>query len=187
MNYIKKLIKNRQKLILAISVLIILVISIVIIIPKLATKTAASNEIGRAKFSEIASCFSKQGNEVQPCLDNFIINYAGTKSIQSLLAELELARTQNTLIENQCHPIAHSIGRYAFQKYNNVGDSFQACDQTCHAGCYHGVLERMFFNGDDISTVNRHVAINTLKQKIASTCTSANLINPSFSLQRSSL
>ena len=69
-----------------------------------------------------------------------------------------------------CHPVVHAIGRETYRLKGNIHDSFSACDQTCHSGCYHGSVER-FLRGDNIyAQIDKHPSTAELKQKAAVAC-----------------
>ncbi len=73
-------------------------------------------------------------------------------------------------IRRDCHPIVHAIGRETYRVKGDIHNSFGACDQTCHSGCYHGSVER-FLRGENIyADINKHPATTELKQKAASAC-----------------
>jgi hypothetical protein len=130
------------------------------------------------KFGRVLSCFSN-GSTDRQCLDTFVAEYAGTSTTRELLADLELSRTQDTTIENQCHPIAHAIGRYTYQKFGNVGDAFLACDQSCHSGCYHGVMERLFYTPEQIAAGVKHLTFADMEKKVPGICDDENFSDPS--------
>jgi hypothetical protein len=131
-------------------------------------------------FSGIADCLNNSGGwaNVNQCYDQFIHNYAGDTSIKQLLGDLETLRAQNPAVETGCHPIAHAIGRYAYQKHGNVGDAFENCDYTCHSGCYHGVMERTFYTDEQISAGVQHVTYDQLAGKIPTICSADKFSNP---------
>ncbi len=124
-----------------------------------------------SEFSNISYCLDLNSQNKVECLDEFIQAYSDRKSIQEMLNALENARSENSFIEDQCHPISHAIGRYTLDVYNNnVGDAFEACDFTCHSGCYHGVMERLFFK-DELEDGNlRHLDYETMQEKIPGIC-----------------
>lgn len=129
---------------------------------------------------EIIDCLDNEDS--QKCMDDFILNYSQSREIKDILAESENARLINSSFEASCHPITHSIGRVTFQKFGNVGDAFEACDQSCHSGCYHGVMERLFYGDEDLNDSTKHLSYEDMKEKIPGICSSANFRNPSNSV-----
>ena len=128
-------------------------------------------------FLKIKDCFVQSDPKV--CLDNFISGYAvNNPETKIILNAMEVARTQDSGIENDCHNIAHAIGRYTYKKYSNIGDAFNACDQSCHSGCYHGVMERMFYSDEEIST-KTHLTFKDIEAKMPGVCDSSKFSNPS--------
>jgi hypothetical protein len=73
-------------------------------------------------------------------------------------------------LRRDCHPVVHAVGRETFRSRGNIHDSFSACDQTCHSGCYHGSVER-FLRGDQIyAQASTHPSQRELREKAASAC-----------------
>lgn len=58
------------------------------------------------------------------------------ETTRELLGEMEAARGVSTIIETQCHSIAHAIGRHSYAQTRLVPQSFDSCDESCHSGCY---------------------------------------------------
>ena len=104
------------------------------------------------------------------CLDNLFREALRTHSTLETLQLIDRFETQDADLRRDCHPVVHSIGRETFRLKGNIHDSFLACDQTCHSGCYHGSVER-FLRGDDIyAQTNTHPSQAELKRKAASAC-----------------
>ena len=66
--------------------------------------------------------------------------------------------------------MVHAIGRETFRLKGTIHDSFAACDETCHSGCYHGSVERFLLGDDVYAQPGRHPSQSGLKQKAASAC-----------------
>lgn len=131
-------------------------------------------------LAKILDCIPLSDAERQKCLDKFVGDYADTtnKSTKQILSDLETLRNQNSAVESECHVISHSIGRYTYTKYNNVGDAFEACDLTCNSGCYHGIMERMFFSDGDLEEGTQHLSYEKLAEKAPHICDRSRFDNP---------
>lgn len=116
----------------------------------------------------IKSCMSrKDGAE---CLDTLFREALKKHSTVDALRLIQRLEKEDPDIRRACHPIVHAIGRETFRIKGNIHDSFTACDQTCHSGCYHGSVER-FLRGENIyAEVNKHPSTAELKQKTAIAC-----------------
>lgn len=127
-------------------------------------------------FAQITACFDVPAADEQACLDEFITAYALDTGLDTrgLLAEMERARQEDITINGACHPIAHAIGRWTFQELGQVGDSFNACDQSCHSGCFHGVMERLFTGGSS----NGHISVDELRARVPTICADENFEDP---------
>ncbi|MEP7103691.1 MAG: hypothetical protein ABI721_03215 [Candidatus Dojkabacteria bacterium] len=136
---------------------------------------------GTMDMTKVEECFSKSEDEQQKCLDDFMVSYfQGTgETTKQVLADLEAARSTSTTIENDCHPIVHAIGRLTYKLKGNIGDAFEACDQTCHSGCYHGVMERLFYSDTELSSDYKHLTYDDMKEKIPGICDKDKFKNPS--------
>lgn len=83
---------------------------------------------------------------------------------------IERFEAEDSELRRDCHPVVHAIGRETYRIKGNIHDSFLACDQTCHSGCYHGSVER-FLRGDDIyAQIDKHPSTAELKQKASIAC-----------------
>jgi len=115
----------------------------------------------------------------QVCLDEFIEKYAGkSRTTKDLLAEMERSRNISDTIEIECHPISHAIGRWTLVSMGTVGDAFDACDQSCHSGCYHGVMERMFIDEVDLERDIQHLSMKDMEKVIPTMCSPDKFSNP---------
>jgi len=104
------------------------------------------------------------------CLDNLFREALKTHSTLEVLQLIDRFEAQDAELRRDCHPVVHAVGRETFRLKTTIHDSFAACDQTCHSGCYHGSVER-FLRGDDIyARTNQHPSQRELKQKAASAC-----------------
>lgn len=188
-----KLKNNKSKVFIAIWIILLALFSISLLsfllidqsnFPNSQDNSTIKTNTTYNNMHEIESCFSLPSDKQQKCFDDFIKDYAITnnKDVNGLLTDLEVARSKNKTIENSCHPIAHAIGRYSLVKYINVGDSFEKCDLTCHSGCYHGVMERLFFTDKEISSSTNHLNPTDLKDKIPDICNKNNFSDPSNSI-----
>ena len=112
------------------------------------------------------------GAESAACLDKIFREVLKTESTKTALQLIQRFEREDPELRRDCHPIVHAVGRETFRIKGNIHDSFSACDQTCHSGCYHGSVER-FLRGDDIySQVERHPSQAELKEKAAAACDS---------------
>ena len=104
------------------------------------------------------------------CLDNLFREALKHHTTAEALQLIERFETDDPELRRDCHPVVHAIGRETFRLKGNIHDSFSACDQTCHSGCYHGSVER-FLRGDEIySDTYKHPSQAELKQKAAAAC-----------------
>jgi hypothetical protein len=104
------------------------------------------------------------------CLDALFAGALKAHSTFEVLQLIQRFEAEDPELRRDCHPVVHAVGRETYRIKGNIHDSFTACDQTCHSGCYHGSVER-FLRGDDLYTqVNRHPSAAELKQKAALAC-----------------
>jgi hypothetical protein len=108
-----------------------------------------------------------QGLEEARCMEPFWADYLKTHTTKDALALLQCYADADPLIRSSCHPVSHAIGRQTFVVHGTIDSSFAACDQTCIAGCYHGVMER-FLRGDSDS--QGVISLSEIQAKAVTAC-----------------
>ena len=104
------------------------------------------------------------------CLDLLFRDALKTHSTLEALELIQTLEATDTDLRRDCHPVVHAIGRETYLLKGNIHDSFSACDQTCHSGCYHGSVER-FLRGDALyEMTDQHPSQRELKQKATIAC-----------------
>ena len=116
----------------------------------------------------VQGCLGKTGSEIGACLDGLFAEYLKSHTTLEALALLQCYGDHDNNIEVACHPVSHAIGRDTFAIKGTIDQSFQACDQTCHSGCYHGVMER-FLRGD-AADQGGHISFAEIQAKVATAC-----------------
>jgi len=110
------------------------------------------------------------GAQSAECLDQLFRDALKKHSTLDVLKQIQRFEATDTDLRRDCHPVVHAVGRETFLLKGTIHDSFSACDQTCHSGCYHGAVER-FLRGDAVyGQTYRHPNQNELKQKAAAAC-----------------
>lgn len=116
----------------------------------------------------VKSCMNSRRSA--ECLDGLFAEALKKHSTFEILQLIERYEAEDPELRRDCHPVVHAVGRETYRIKGNIHDSFSACDQTCHSGCYHGSVER-FLRGEDIySQVDKHPSAAELKQKAAIAC-----------------
>jgi hypothetical protein len=104
------------------------------------------------------------------CLDQLFRQTLKNHSTVEALGQIARLEAEDLELRRDCHPVVHAIGRETYRIKGNIHDSFLACDQTCHSGCYHGSVER-FLRGEEIyAQIDQHPSTAELKQKTAIAC-----------------
>lgn len=104
------------------------------------------------------------------CLDPLFRKFLKTRSTAEALAIIKNYEAQDSALKLSCHPVVHAIGRETFRLKGTVQDSFTACDQTCHSGCYHGAMER-FLRGNAASDDEAgHISEEELRSRAVTAC-----------------
>jgi len=129
---------------------------------------AVMPDTGLPSLVAIKDCL--KGSDSAECLDSLFSAALKNHSTGEALQLIRSFEAEDPELRRDCHPVVHAIGRETFQLKGNIHDSFSACDQTCHSGCYHGSVER-FLRGDEIySQTYKHPSQAELKQKAAAAC-----------------
>lgn len=101
------------------------------------------------------------------CMDVYIKQFLQVFETKDALALIQRGMDSDGTMLIQCHDMVHSIGRETLVKGGKVDVAFDACNQTCHSGCYHGVMERVFIpEGSDSS----HISEESLREKVPTIC-----------------
>lgn len=117
----------------------------------------------------LKNCLNQAGKSGD-CLDKLLREFLKIHTSIEALAEIQELGEKDTSLRLSCHPIVHAIGRETFSQKKTVHDSFSACDQTCHSGCYHGAMER-FLRGDLASEDEAaHLSEEEIKIKAEGAC-----------------
>lgn len=135
---------------------------------------------GPETFVQVIGCFSAgDGKAVAACEDDFVARYARDTGVDPLtmLDDLEAARALDANMEAACHPISHAVGRWVYENYHTVVDSFAQCNEACHSGCYHGVMERVFGGETD------HPALADVEAKMTTICEQSQFPTPALEFQ----
>lgn len=116
------------------------------------------------------------------CMDGRVHEILKTYTTKDALVAVQTLEDTDPTIRIACHEVVHAIGRETFAKEKTIHDSFAACDQTCHSGCYHGAMER-FLRGDATNVPEEeraHISEGELAQKITTACVPDAPINLRF-------
>jgi hypothetical protein len=54
-------------------------------------------------------------------------------------------------VRRESHPVAHGLGRYAFDAYGSIQLAMEECSYRVFAGCFHGALEAYFSSLHDVT------------------------------------
>ncbi|TSC77523.1 MAG: hypothetical protein G01um101433_550 [Parcubacteria group bacterium Gr01-1014_33] len=123
--------------------------------------------------SLIKGCLAKPAHDINPCLDALFRPYITAYSTAYALALVESLGNTDSGLRVSCHPVVHSIGRETFLRQKTIHDSFVACDQTCHSGCYHGAIERFLRGADSENGQEAHISEEELIAKIQGACSTS--------------
>jgi hypothetical protein len=149
------------------------ILSILVVTPL--ARPAAAQEASASKTATglpsrdaIKACLLGPGGP--ECLDNLFREALKTHSTGEALGLIQRLEAEDSELRRDCHPVVHAIGRETFRLKGNIHESFAACNQTCHSGCYHGSVER-FLRGEAIyALTDKHPSQAELKQKAAAAC-----------------
>lgn len=83
------------------------------------------------------------------------------------LTTLRESSSSNAAIARECHSLAHTVGRDAYQKYHDFGKALQYQDDVCNSGYLHGVIENYFADTQDILATMKTVCQNYDPQKFS--------------------
>jgi hypothetical protein len=88
----------------------------------------------------VAECASEEA-----CLEQAFGNLAYRQGPRTALALFEERLDVDSVVEKDCHRIAHVIGSASLERFRgNVARTFSVGSPACVSGYYHGILERAF-------------------------------------------
>lgn len=76
------------------------------------------------------------------------------------LSTLSTIAKNNNQIAAACHPLAHSLGHSAYQKYKDFSKALAYQSEVCNSGYLHGVIESLFKSSTDLTSSMRTVCQN---------------------------
>lgn len=131
-------------------------------------RSSVASESALPSLAAIKDCLNQPNSP--ECLDKLFHDALKNHTTLEALQLIQRYEKDDADLRRDCHPVVHAIGRETYRVKGTIHDSFTACDQTCHSGCYHGSVER-FLRGEDIyNQANRHPSAAELKQKAVLAC-----------------
>lgn len=108
------------------------------------------------------------------CYNRLFTKYTEDHSVEILLAEFKTAMVQDGQTRQDCHQIAHAIGRVALTKLGNITKVFQLDRNldTCTGGFFHGAIEKLFRPDDNLLSgeSENHIGLEEFRSKIPTLC-----------------
>jgi hypothetical protein len=119
--------------------------------------------------STLRDCLGR-GGESGHCLDQIFRAFLADRSTKEALAAIKRYQESDADLRLSCHLIVHAVGRESFRRTGTIHGGFSACDQTCHSGCYHGVVERFLWGELADAEAPPHVTQQMLKARVPASC-----------------
>lgn len=80
------------------------------------------------------------------CFEKYLKDRVMAVSPEEAMAELKILYEASAQVRNYCHPLVHSIGHAAVDKYPVLSEAYKHGDDYCWSGYYHGVMEQYVGN-----------------------------------------
>ena len=77
------------------------------------------------------------------CFAQFYKDLTNNYGASIAISDMKQRFNTNAVIQSDCHPLMHVVGRTAASAYTTVAEAFQHGDVFCWSGYYHGILEGM--------------------------------------------
>ncbi len=111
-----------------------------------ATSTPAAPKPATA--SKSYPCVGERATDFR-CIEDYygqiIKTKGGAKGIPAAFADLKDRSAHDSYVLAECHPLTHSIGRFAAELFSDVASAYAYGDGLCWSGYYHGVLETFVY------------------------------------------
>jgi hypothetical protein len=91
-----------------------------------------------------ADCINSIQREYD-CYEAYLVDVLNTQGAPAALVELAELADRDTFVRSECHPLTHSIGRAAMERYGSFQNAVTYEDGTCWSGFTHGILEGFMF------------------------------------------
>lgn len=85
------------------------------------------------------------------CYESFYQKLVKESGPKEAMVDLKTRYNVEPYVKNECHQLAHVIGRAATAKYPTVDEAYIRGDSACWSGYYHGVIESVML---EIGTSN---------------------------------
>lgn len=109
------------------------------------TIVSTTTPIAKLPTKTIAAVLNCGGDNTQKfsCYEKFYQQSVLTKDVKSVMSDLRTRYAADPYVKNECHQLAHVIGRAAGAKYPSVDEAYSRGDSACWSGYYHGVMESL--------------------------------------------
>ncbi|TSC87027.1 MAG: hypothetical protein G01um10148_132 [Parcubacteria group bacterium Gr01-1014_8] len=135
--------------------MVLILVSLLIFLSVALVVLAFSNKVsiesfftGRKASKELKTTIASSQPEKCPqdsthfeCLERYYSALVTLNGVTAAFDDLRMRQEKDEFIRDQCHPLAHVIGRAAAMLYPSVCEAFNDGDATCWSGYYHGVME----------------------------------------------
>ncbi|HSX58240.1 MAG TPA: hypothetical protein VLE47_03185 [Candidatus Saccharimonadales bacterium] len=128
---------------------LLLFVGFFIIVLLVGSGRAATNSTGKVQSATQNTLSGSEEFVTTSCKDNknYDCYLAALKRLydqkgpQETMSTLNQLSQSNDTIKRDCHPYAHAIGHYSFDKIGNALKAFSYGSTICASGYYHGVME----------------------------------------------
>ena len=79
------------------------------------------------------------------CYEEFYQELVNNSDPKAAMIDLKTRYNYESYVKNECHQLAHVVGRAATAKYPTVDEAYIRGDSACWSGYYHGVIESVMY------------------------------------------
>lgn len=95
------------------------------------------------KKGSAGACLNETvGDKAFECFDKYLTDKTLATDPVTAFKDLRGLYEMSSMVQTYCHPLSHSIGHAAVEKYPKVADAYTHGEDFCWSGYYHGVIER---------------------------------------------
>ncbi|TSC72864.1 MAG: hypothetical protein G01um101438_263 [Parcubacteria group bacterium Gr01-1014_38] len=122
-------------------------------------------------LSALEACLSSPGfRERVTCYQPILEGQLQAQGPRGVLSELDRLQEERPVFRAHCHDMAHVLGRFWIARGGTVADGFREGSNICHAGFFHGMVERVFRGGEKLTDEPLHFSPEELRAKVATVC-----------------
>jgi len=129
-------------------------------------KKQDSSKINPVSIGTLTDYCQQKTTVTYSCYKKELTDLVNQKGPEYAMALLKQQYDKNNYVKTECHQLTHTVGRAAYDRYQNLADTYVHGDYFCASGYYHGASEEIIAKkGADYMTKDPEKICATFAQK----------------------